>query len=319
MGSVSKSLALIAVLSVIASSLIMVKPACAQSTPLPSVPDFTIEPLGPSFDIPPTYSFNSSSRGFDINDGYHLEFSTVKIVIKNQPFTNQTNVDFLYYSVRIRPHNYPDSYWQELFSAGYEGFPIQTSSNYTVIPLSVEGTQTLGPIIPTGASTDIQVEAMIGHIGRNLTAGYPYVFFGETSGWSNIQTVTLPPKIPFTFSTPTPPPTTTPSSSINPNSITLPVNTFIAIIAVLALSLIALTALLLRRPRKSKETTAGTQSARTKLFRKQSKVSTLDELPHSFHSSQRLTAVVEEVRVRLELNGLSTHVSSKLGIFGHDI
>jgi hypothetical protein len=257
MGSISKGFSLFVVLSVIGSSLMIVKPACAQAIPQPSVPDFTIEPIGPSFDIPPTYSFNSSSQGFYINEGYHIEFSTVKIVIKNQPFTNQTNLDFLYYNVRIRPHNYPDSYWQELFSAGANGYPIQTSSNYTVIPLSVEGTQALGPIIPTGVTTDIQVEAMIGHIGRNLTVGYPYVFFGETSGWSNTQTVTLPPKIPFTFSTPTPAPTPTPSSNINPNSITLPVNTFIAIIAALALSLIALTVFLLRRPRKSKQMVAG--------------------------------------------------------------
>ena len=64
-------------------------------------------------------------------------------------------------------------------------------------------------VIPTGATTDIQVEAMIGHIGRNNTMipyPFPYVFFGETSGWSNTQTVTLPPKTAFTAS-PSPSPT----------------------------------------------------------------------------------------------------------------
>jgi hypothetical protein len=268
MGSMSKSLAIVVVLSVIISTLIMVKPGCAQSTTKPSVPDFTVEPVGPSFDIPPTYSFNSSSGLFIVNEGYHFEFSTVKIVIKNQPFTNQTNIDFLYYNVRIRPHNYPDSYWQELYSAGYDGYPIQTSSDPTIIPISVEGTQALGTsIIPTGATTDIQVEAMIGYISRNNTMypyPYPYVFFGETSGWSNTQTVTLPPKTPFTFPTPTSSPTLTPSPDLNPNSITLPVSTFIVIIAMLTLSLMTLTALLLRRPRKSKETVVEIQSARNR-------------------------------------------------------
>ena len=107
MGSISKSFALVVALSIIISSLIMVKPAYAQPISKPSMPDFTIEPVGPSFDIPPTYSFNSTSGLFYVNEGYHIEFSTVKIVIRNQPFTNQTNIDFFYYNVRIRPHNYP--------------------------------------------------------------------------------------------------------------------------------------------------------------------------------------------------------------------
>ena len=183
----------------------------STSTPTPTAPEFTIMPVGPSFDIPPTYSFNSSSEQFDLNDGYHIQYSTVKIIIKNQPFTNQIVYDNLYYNVRIKPHNYPDSYWQELYSAGADGYLVQTLSNYTTIPIAVEGAQALGPIIPTGATTDIQVEAMMGHIGRNNTMipyPYPYVFFGETSGWSSTQTVTLPPKTAFTsLPTPTPVPT----------------------------------------------------------------------------------------------------------------
>jgi hypothetical protein len=175
----------------------------------PSIPEFTVVPVGPSFDIPPTYSFNSSTGLFDSNDGYHIQYCTVKIIIKNQQFLNQSDNGNLYYNVRIKPHNYPDSYWLELFSAGADGYPIQTLSNYTTIPLAVEGAKLLGTTIPTGATTDIQVEAMIGHIGRNNTMipyPYPYVFFGETSGWSNTQTVTLPPKSAFTAS-PTPTPT----------------------------------------------------------------------------------------------------------------
>jgi len=186
---------LIAILT--APNLLMVQSACA-AVPKPSVPEFTVEPVGPSFDIPPTYSFNSSSGLFYINEGYHVEFSSVKLVIKNQPFTNQSNFAFLHYNVRIKPHNSPDRYWQELFFAGADGYPIQTSFDYTVIPLPVEGSKLLGTTIPTGAATDIQVEAMVGHIGRDNTGfPYPYVFIGETSGWSNTQTVTLPANTPL--------------------------------------------------------------------------------------------------------------------------
>ena len=35
---------------------------------------------------------------------------------------------------------------------------------------------------------------------------YPYVFVGQASGWSNTHTVTLPPKVPITVSSPTPTP-----------------------------------------------------------------------------------------------------------------
>jgi hypothetical protein len=197
------------VVILVGSSLIIVESASAQSIPTPFVPDFTIVPVGPSFDIPPTYAFNSNTGLFDTNEGYHIDYSAVKIIIKNQPFTNQSVEDNLYYNVRIKPHNYQDSYWQELFSAGANGYPVQTFSNYTTIPISVEGSQALGAIIPTGATTDIQVEAMIGHIGRNNTLipyPYPYVFFGEPSGWSIIQIITLPPKTAFT-SSPNPTPT----------------------------------------------------------------------------------------------------------------
>jgi hypothetical protein len=209
MDRISKSFALILIIIMAISFLIIVKIASAQSIPKPSLPEFTIVPVGPSFDIPPSYSFNSSTGLFDYNDGYHIQYSTVKIIIKNQPFSNQSVDDNLYHNARIKPHNYPDSYWLELFSAGADGYPIQTLSNYTTIPIAVEGAQTLGTIIPTGATTDIQVEAMIGHIGRNNTMNpypYPYVFFGETSGWSTTQTVTLPPKTAFTAS-PSPTPT----------------------------------------------------------------------------------------------------------------
>jgi len=230
----SESLAITVIFILVASTLTMVESVNAQSVPKPSVPEFTIEMIGPSFDIPPTYSFNSNTGLFDANDGYHIKYSTVKIVIKNQPFSNQTNFDFLYYNVRIKPHNYVDSYWNELFHAGADGYPIQTLSNYTTIPLSVEGAQVLGVTIPTGAATDIQVEAMIGHIGRNQTMipyPYPYVFFGETSGWSNTQTVTLPPKIPFSAST-TPTPSPTPNVPEFPWIAVLPLFTIMLLVAV---------------------------------------------------------------------------------------
>ena len=75
-----------------------------------------------------------SSGLFYVNEGYHFEYSTVQVIIENQAFTNQTNIDHLFYNLRIKPHNYPDSYWYEFFNHNRDGFPIQTSLNFTIIP-----------------------------------------------------------------------------------------------------------------------------------------------------------------------------------------
>jgi hypothetical protein len=252
-----KALALCLLIVLVAPIMLLAQfnnEASAQTTP--SVPEFTIVPIGPSFDIPPTYSFNSSTGLFDTNDGCHIQYSTVEIIIKNQPFSNQSANDHFYYNIRIKPHNYPDSYWNELFSAGADGYPIQTSSNYTAIPIAVEGSQALGPIIPTGATTDIQVEAMIGHIGRNNTMipyPYPYVFFGETSGWSNTQTVTLPPKTAFTAS-PSPTPSPEPQEQEQPQPEPFP-TTLVAVVSGASLAIVGAGLLVYFKKRKHKAET----------------------------------------------------------------
>ena len=216
MNRVGKGFAIFIILIIAISSisLIIVKPALAKSIPTPAVPEFTVEPIGPSFEIPPTYSFNSSSGFFYVNEGYHFEYSTVEVIIKNQAFTDQTNIDHLLYNVRLKPHDYADNYWQELFNPNLDGFPIQTSSNFTIIPIAAEGATELQYQIAAGATTDVQVKAMIGHIERGFNGNatnqiemYPYVFVGQTSGWSDTHTVTLPPKVPITVSSPTPSPT----------------------------------------------------------------------------------------------------------------
>lgn len=245
MGNIIKNAAFLLILLAMASATLLSAPAVAQ----PVTPQFTVELSGPAFDVPPTYSFNPNTAQFDVNEGYHFQYSTVKIVIQNQPFTNQTNYDHLYYNVRIKPHDYVNSYWNELYHAGADGYPIQTAGNTTVIPISIEGTQASGILIGARDSTDIQVEAMIGHIGRNQTYPYDYIFYGETSGWSSTQTVTVPPKTPFTVTpsaTPTGTPVVTLSAGLN-GDVTLPLTVFIGIIGALSAAICIPSYLLLRR------------------------------------------------------------------------
>lgn len=248
MGKMTKSLGISLLFAAILITAYTV-PTIAQSTTKPATPEFTVELSGPAFDTPPTYTFNAGTGLFDPQEGYHIPYSTLKIIIKNQPFTTQTNYDFLCYNVRIKPHNYPDSYWQELFHAESDGYPLQASGDHTIIPLPIEGSQVLGTVIPTGESTDVQVEAMIGYIGRNQTYPYEYIFYGETSGWSSTQTVTVPPKTPFLtspsstpFYTQTPTPTGT-----SDGLVMVPLTIFLVTVTVLFSLVVTLSVMLLHR------------------------------------------------------------------------
>lgn len=81
----SKNASLILIIVLAASSLIMAETAGAQ-TSKPSVPQFTVQPIGPSYDVPPTYSLDPNTGQFVTQNGYHVEYSYVEITIKNQAF-----------------------------------------------------------------------------------------------------------------------------------------------------------------------------------------------------------------------------------------
>jgi hypothetical protein len=190
MGSKSKSFALILVLIMAISnlSLMLVKPAFAQTPtptpsaiPTPSAPEFTLQPVGPSYTDPIT--------------DYHVEFSAVNVTIKNQPFTPYANSNTpeisLYYNVRIKDHNEPDN-WTNLYFP--DGYLPQSNSDNTTMSILVNIGQN-GGIISVNTQTDIQVQAMIGYSTSSLSPFNPsftYQFVGTTSGWSPTQTITIP-------------------------------------------------------------------------------------------------------------------------------
>jgi hypothetical protein len=174
--SVRKGFALLLVLTLAVSSLIVVKLARA-SIAKPSIPEFTVK---------------------------LVENRTIDVAIKNQlfvPYYNASsgwNISF-YYNVRIKGGIIQD--WTELYLV--EDVPTQSDSEYTVLSYALTGENTyiLGDKIiefPAVAQVDFQVEAMIGYVHRvfnpnatNQLEMYPYVFTGETSGWSNTQTLTI--------------------------------------------------------------------------------------------------------------------------------
>jgi hypothetical protein len=152
--------------------------------PKPSVPEFTLRLIA---------SFPEKNK------------TTIELTIKNQPFDKDNIYHYsLVYTVRIRTS---DENWTDLYNAE-DGYPPQSGSDYTVLSY-VSGEIAYYPsddyplapstkvgIIPSYGQVDFQVQAMVGYRTRSLAwlygrQGLPYVFEGESSGWSNTQTVTI--------------------------------------------------------------------------------------------------------------------------------
>lgn len=146
------------------------------------------------------------------------------MIIKNQPFdANNSNHYTLVYDVRIRTNN---GNWVSLYDAE-DGYPLQSNSSYTTLLYALGmdaynprenyplAPSTLVGTIPESGSVDFQVRAMIGYRDRGAYANgiMPYVFKGEYSDWSNIQTINISEASGSTTSSPSQEPTTNPTST----------------------------------------------------------------------------------------------------------
>ncbi|HLN46463.1 MAG TPA: hypothetical protein VK209_12225 [Candidatus Sulfotelmatobacter sp.] len=200
-----------------------------NSIPKPSIPEFTVKLLT-------SYAENTS---------------TIQFTIKNQPFDKSLNRS-LYYNIRYRING---SNWKEVYRPD-DGFPSQSHSNYTILEFSSSNeydgyfldTSTSPPwsftiIAPNNSILDVQAKAMIGYIHRvpnsNFTSQldmYPYVFSGETSDWSNTQTITIP--ISSQPENPTPNQSTNPPNNSTANQINMYeiIVTLIVIIGITAIT-----------------------------------------------------------------------------------
>ena len=174
------------------SSLIMVSPAFAQSIPKPSVPEFTLKFVAHPYDVPPTYGIDPyTGKNVTITEGYHVLNKTIEVTVRNQPF----NTYSLYYNVSMKGHYEND--WT-YFPNGDKCYPA-SNSDYTVITISEYYSRPAGVgEVTDPIQIDFRVEALIGYYTRiygdyvfPIGQTYHDVFNGETSSWSNTQTLTL--------------------------------------------------------------------------------------------------------------------------------
>ena len=153
--------------------------------PKPSVPEFTLKLVHSSFDQPAVYGIDPyTGENVIITPAKHQESTEIVITIKNQPFIPYEDSDGnwidLSYSVRSKGHFSDD--WS---IGGLARDPY--NSSYTVASENAD-------YYPANAKVDFQVKAWIGYSKDSGVASYlnmPPIFTGETSDWSDTQTITV--------------------------------------------------------------------------------------------------------------------------------
>ena len=169
----SKLVGLLFINFLILSSIMIVWSAFAQSMSDPSVPEFTAKVVA----------------------------NTIEVTIKNQPLAPYENGSYpgLYYMFRFKDHNAEEGFWDYdpvyfVLPSTYGGYHKASDYEFTVVSLSLEGYH-----FPSGL-IDIQAIALVGNqFPTTMQNGTVYGFEGETSSWSNYQTLTVSENLPFSI------------------------------------------------------------------------------------------------------------------------
>jgi hypothetical protein len=164
------------------------------------VPEFTVEYVDASYDVPATHSIDPYT-GADVNQqGYHVKNRTIQVSIKNVPFTAyESGGQKIGYFLNIRVKgSYADD-WLNVYNPD-NGYLMQSNFSYTTVAFSLDDNYfPFWDNIPSGGTVDVEVQALIGSVHRiqNVTATdplrmYPWIFDGQASDWSSTQTVIVP-------------------------------------------------------------------------------------------------------------------------------
>jgi hypothetical protein len=244
MGKNSKRLIIALTLAIVLLFTALVGSVSAQTIPKPSVPEFTVSFVDLSYDVPTTTSIDQYTGQTITHQGYYVENKTLQLTIKNQPFTsyidNGQNNSFYF---NVREKGYFTDNWIELYRPS-DGYPTQTNSEYTIITLGILGDNGVSLVtnakmidVPAGGQIDFQVQALIGAVHRGYNASatnqlemFPWVFDGQTSDWSNTQTLTIPESLVSATPVPTLNPTLGPTPTVPEFTATIAI-TFLAVTA----------------------------------------------------------------------------------------
>jgi len=241
------SLALLLILAV--SSMAIIQGVSSVSTP--SVPEFIVEYVDASYDVPATHSVDPYTGADVTQQGYHVKNRTIQVSIKNVPFTAyESGGQKIGYFLNIRVKgSYADD-WLNVYNPD-NGYLMQSNFSYTTVAFSLDDNYfPFWDNIPSGGTVDIQVQALIGSVHRiqNVTATdplsmYPWIFDGQASDWSSTQTANVPSGAADT-PTATPAATTAPSNNMQVNDLVIIV---LAASTIIIVAIIAAAAVMIKR------------------------------------------------------------------------
>ena len=266
------------------SSMIMVESASAQTIPKPSVPEFTLKFVDSSTYIQPVYGTDQyTGKSVITQEGYYQQNKSIIVTITNLPFTKALQDQNLTLFYQIEYKGSYGEYWSNLNQTSWNSI-YQVSEGkrslaypnapYSIVTLGFKGNNGSAPYgvynfiedIPVDGQVDFRLRALIGYFTKvyeydkyvpGIPGGDPtdpiphyYAFTGETSDWSNTQTITMS----ESSSSPTPSPTS-PIGTINtgphmPETEPFPTSTVLVVASILIVVVIA-SFLLFRRHRKN--------------------------------------------------------------------
>jgi hypothetical protein len=176
------------------------EPAKPVSTSKPSVPEFTLNYVDTSYDVPSSTTTTidpyTGEKTVTTEPGYHVKEGTIEVIIKNQEFTPYSideRAISLFYYVSYKGHYTENWDYYPPSSHGRHSTVVtsipQSNSDYTVVQFDA----------PPEGEMDFRVQAQVGYYTSSTLAicvpGAPfttYTFNGEVSGWSSTQTITIP-------------------------------------------------------------------------------------------------------------------------------
>jgi hypothetical protein len=199
MSSLNKSLALIFAAALLASSMILLQSASAQSSATPQVTEFTLQLADHSYDVPPQPTSTKDPYTGQVTSstipGYRVENITIDATITN-PF------GVTYYNFRWKG-SYDDNWQYAPYGPASDNYmvpdayavPFKASDSATTV-LSLYFIQPED--ITPGGSIDVQVQTLYGdfraipyvHVMPVGGPTYDFYFEGQVSGWSSTQTYT---------------------------------------------------------------------------------------------------------------------------------
>lgn len=187
----NKLLALTLIALLASSTLIIIVADTVTASSLP-VPQFTVRYIDDSYDVNTPLSIDPFTGESIPATSYHVDHSYIQVSFENNklPAIPADSHSEYYYNIRYKGQ-YTNN-WIEPRSASDEYY--RTSYFKTVNFSLGDISSSAGTQLPAGTKIDFQVQLMYGGIGMNFSDAWgfgPLYFAGETSEWSNTQTVTL--------------------------------------------------------------------------------------------------------------------------------